>query len=180
MTGLYSVTEPFGVTRRFRAIPGLLSLLVAMAVIGVGCSDDPVAPPPGGGPEPAIGRYLLEGVDAQPLPATIIDETVPSESGDFQLRIDIVSGYFDVLPDDRYQKSLTITVYIDGHPAPETWFDAGGFALVGNTLRFDSDHIQNLTFEGTVVNGELDVSQDLLRHFHNVGRVTRFRFALAD
>jgi len=161
-------------------MPGPLPLLVAMTVLAVGCADDPTVPPPGGGPgpEPAIGHYLLQRVDAQPLPGTIIDETIPSEAGDFQLRIDIVAGYLEVLPDDRYREFLTITVYIDGHPAPENWLDTGGFARVGGALRFESEHLQNHWFEATLVDGELDISQDLLRHFHNVGRVTRLRFAL--
>lgn len=154
----------------------LFPLLAVVAALGVGCSDDPTGPQPG--PDPALGRYALQSVDSQPLPTTIFEETVPSEEGDFELRIDIVGGYLDVLADDRYRESLTIRAYIDGHLAPANWFDTGDFARVGETLRFESEHIQNLSFEATHEDGELDVSQDIVGYFHDVGRITHLRFAM--
>ena len=90
----------------------------------------------------------------------------------------MVGGYLEVLSGgDAYSHRLDfITRYDQGAANPYRWTDHGVITRAAASLDFESRHIQNVAFEGTVGDGMLHVSQDLLYHLHGIGRMSEFGF----
>lgn len=159
----------------------LLSLCALPLLALAACSDTPTAP------AEATGRYALEQVDGAPLPAAIFDGVVADTSGDFHLKVVATTGWLELTAGGRYDHGVDLAVTIDGQPQPMVrWRDHGVYVQHAdtvplgprksvqrsNTLSFDSEYLQNVSFDGAIEQGRLHIVQDLAGE----GRVARFSF----
>jgi hypothetical protein len=152
--------------RRARHLPVVLLFGAASA-----CAEGPTTP------AALAGRYPLQRVAGSPLPAPIYDAVVPDTSGNFHLRLDATTGWLELTADGHYDHGVDLAVTIDGTPQPTTrWRDHGRYTVQGDTLAFDSDYIQDVSFRGVAGAGRVQVDQNLAEPIAGAGAAVRFTF----
>jgi hypothetical protein len=152
----------------------LVSRLAARAVLGAaftlvaGCNSTTDAS------RPLEGTYLLESAAGQAVPAlihTAVDVSHPP------IDIYVVNDTLQILAGGRYIQRGRLTAYMESNVVSTLrWSDHGMVTVDGNTLRFESEYLQNVSFGGTLAaNGLIEISQNLA----NEGTVDLYRFSRA-
>lgn len=136
-----------------------ITALAAAALISGACGGDKST-----GPRSVAGVYTLQSVAGRGLPATIVDETVTDSVTGQQVRVVgvVTGGTVTLVQSGQYTAALGTTVSIAGQPAsPQPVADAGTYAVSGTTITFTSTAGQGVT-TGSISNGTITVSQDLV------------------
>jgi hypothetical protein len=158
------------VGRRAHWVRRLSPSRFALLLVAASCGDGPLTP------SSVAGTYALAQAAAQPLPGVVFDGVIHDPSGaspDFHLIITATSGSLTLSSDGRYQHAVDLAPAIDGAPQPiSRWRDHGQFSILGDSLHFTSEFIQNVRFDGSAAGGQVHVAQDL----SGEGRSARYSF----
>lgn len=119
--------------------------------------DDVVEVP---GPE---GRFALRAAGGKAIPATVFDGVVLVDDDQFvHLEITVTGGAIELDATGGYEQRVTQEVRVDGQPAPSLdWVDHGTCVMLVAKLDCMSTRVQNRAFTATLVDGALEIPQDL-------------------
>lgn len=149
---------------RIHRSAGRLLAIVAAAALAACASDDATAPRGDENrvqPPPAIaGDWVLQAVDAKPLPAQVaggIDDGI-------EWHLHVTTDTLRILPDGRWtQRARSFQGQSDGLQFNFSMNDFGRWTTQGSTVVFESEWIENVRFTGHLTaNGWLVLDQNLL------------------
>ena len=131
-----------------------LATAAAVFAFSAGCSGTTDAPPS------LAGTYLLHTAAGQPAPALIHTAVDPSHA---PIDVYVIADTLQILDGGRYIQHGRVEARVASQlVSTSRWSDHGIVTVTGNTLHFDSDYLENLTFDGTVGAGRmLSVMQNL-------------------
>lgn len=133
----------------------LAALLLAAAF---GCTDGSVTAPVS---SPGTGVHALRTAAGADLPA-LVQRVVESETG-MEMQVYVLSDTLELDDHGRYQQRAVIEVRAgDVVIGRSRWVDRGTYTLDRGRAHFESDYLQNVTFDGVVSAGSLRVMQDLV------------------
>jgi hypothetical protein len=141
----------------------IVSRIAARAVLLAGfsfataCSGTTDVLPP---PLPLVGRYVLHTAAGQPAPALIHTAVDPSYP---PIDVYVLGDTLEILEGGRYIQRGRLAARTGSQLlSTSRWSDHGVFTVDGNALHFDSEYLQNITFDGTVSpGGSLSIVQNL-------------------
>jgi hypothetical protein len=112
------------------------------------------------GPE---GRFELRSAGGSAIPATVFDGVVLVGDDQFvHLEITVTGGAIELYATGGYEQRVTQEVRVDGQPAPSLdWVDHGTCVILVAKLDCMSTRVQNRAFTATLVDGALEIPQDL-------------------
>ena len=128
------------------------SLLAALVFTLVACGGDKAT-----GPQPVTGSYTLRTVNGGSPPSVVYQ--------DVQQKVEVTDGTIVLKADNTWQGTLgahvtnlttSQVVNLPGLP-----LDGGTYTLSGNTLTL-TDPTEGLTFNGTISNGTMTMTVDLI------------------
>lgn len=150
------------ITRRlFAALP--------LATGAFACTDS-VAP---AAPGPSVaGVYALHTAAGAP-PPSLIQHIVESETG-VQMQVYVTSDTLELEANGQYQQRAQIEVRVGSTLINRArWADHGTYVLDHGAVHFESDYLQNVTFEGSAGANRVSVTQDLVGEGTTVEYVLR-------
>lgn len=126
-------------------------------------------------PVAIVGTYTLRSAAGSLLPA-LVHQSVEAETGR-AMDVSVTSDTLTISADARYVQHARLEVRVGAQVVGRSaWVDHGTVTRDGSALRFSSDYVQNVTFEGAVgTDGAIHVVQDLPRE----GTIAPYRFELA-
>lgn len=138
-----------------KTFPYLLAALGA-AVALAACTDGGTAPT-----RASAAMYVLVSANDQPAPALVHDKIWPDDNEHTQLFV--TADTIVLTADGRYTQHAVLLAYSNGSYVGRTdRRDHGIVARSGPALHFDSNFIQNVSFDGSAdEQGTLSVVQDL-------------------
>ena len=131
-------------------------IAVLLTLITAGC---------GGGhssnPGPTVEYHLLTA-DTRALPAPIFDDTVIDDPS-FHLLIVTEQGTIRLKPNGFYEHRIQSQVWIDGvRNLKNKYVDHGLYRVKGQRIEFESDLIEYRAYSGTLVNGVINLQNDII------------------
>ncbi len=137
-------------------LTGAAALVAGTALSAYG-KHEPVA-----APRDISGTYALNTMAGAPVPAVLLDSTLTDPSGDrTRLTIVVAGGRVTLTRHGSYTVRLRYQVSLDGHAEPvHVLTETGSYAATGAIVTFALPGGDVTT--GTISDGELDVTRDLL------------------
>jgi hypothetical protein len=132
------------------------AVLLAAFALAAGCSSTTdVSPSPS-----LVGTYLLYTAAAQPAPALIHTAVDTSHA---PIDIYVIGDTLEILDGGHYIQHARLEARTGSQLlSTSRWSDHGLFTVNGNTLTFESDYLQNVSFSGALTaDGMVAVSQNL-------------------
>ncbi|MFL5605673.1 MAG: hypothetical protein ACJ8AD_04435 [Gemmatimonadaceae bacterium] len=130
------------------------AVLVAALALAAGCRGTTDVLPP-----PLEGSYVLHTAAGQPAPALIHTAVDPSHP---PIDVYVLGDTLEILDGGRYIQRGRLEARTGSQlVSTSRWSDHGVFTVDGNALHFDSEYLQNITFDGTIANGMLSITQNL-------------------
>jgi hypothetical protein len=145
-----------------RVIKRMAAIAMAFAVVATSaCGKDDKNPT--GNNNTNIGTYSLDKVDGAGLPATLFDGMIDIDGTVVQLKIEVTGGSMTLAANNTFTGSMALRLTAPGAPAQtETIPVSGTYTISGNSITMTSSDPEDPQVTGTISNGALVVSIDLL------------------
>lgn len=130
--------------------------LTTMMVLA-GCSDSTGEGNPPADPG-AAGTYTMNA------PVLAFEgRVIEPEQGDFDLRVVATEGTLELASDSTYEYHARLDTYVDEVLAgKQIWQDRGDWRLVGDSIHFESQYLEGLTFKGSRTAGGMELTLDMV------------------
>lgn len=137
---------------RGAGLAGLATMLLL-----AGCSDSTGEGNPPADPS-AAGNYTMNA------PVLAFDgRVIEPEQGDFDLRVVATEGTLELASDSTYEYHARLDTYVDEvFVGKKIWQDHGDWRPVGDSLHFDSQYIEGLTFKGSRTGASMKLILDMV------------------
>jgi hypothetical protein len=141
------------------SITSRLVATLSLLASAFACSD-PAAP--ASPPAPSIlGVYALRTAAGAEPPA-LIQHIIEAESG-MRMQVYVMSDTLELDVGGHYQQRALIEVRSGSTLVGRSrWFDRGRYSSQHGVMRFESDYLQNVAFDGVLGAGSVSLVQDLV------------------
>ena len=140
-----------------------------LSASALACSE-PAAPTPA--PPSVLGVYALHTA-AGGAPPALIQHIVETETG-LQMQVYVMTDTLELDAGGQYQQRAQIEVRSGTTLVNRArWADHGTYALRNGAMHFESDYLQNVTFEGSAGTSSISLVQDLVGEGTTVEYVLR-------
>jgi hypothetical protein len=131
-----------------------LATLASVAILAACDGNSPTTTPP------HVGTWVLQSAAGQPAPA-LIETTTDPESGK-PIDVLVTSDTLELHVDGTYHQRARLEVRLGGQLVGRPiWSDHGLVTVTGTALHFDSNYLQNVTFDGGLASGAVTLTQNL-------------------